>query len=221
MPIHLNLLAEQREEEDAQRRDPVRQALLVSGVIIALAIIWSVSLHLKVWLANEEIRGQETRWQRISTNYAETLVIKKQAEDAQLKLAALYQLATNRFLLGPALSALQFAMVDNVQVTQLRFTDTLTPETQSRTVGSKTIKTTTITEQKLLALEGQVSGSELVQQAEKFKLSIAQNPYFKGVLMPTNGVNLKNYANRLNPLEPGKENLGVFTIECLFPAITH
>ncbi|MGC3957234.1 MAG: hypothetical protein QM813_04480 [Verrucomicrobiota bacterium] len=51
MPIRLNLLAEAQAAEELRRNDPVKRALWVSVLLIALVLVWASSLQLKLIVA--------------------------------------------------------------------------------------------------------------------------------------------------------------------------
>jgi hypothetical protein len=214
MPIHLNLLAEQKAEEEARRHDPVRQAYLLSGVVVALLVVWSLSLQASIWLCNGKLKTQDLLWQTMATNYSEVTAVITKTKDLNSKLNSLHQLATNRFLVAPALSALQFVPLESVRLTRLKYDLSFASDT--KTVGKA--KVTQITEKKLLQLNGVLTGNVSVLQAEQFRANLAKNPYFQNELAKTNGIKLWDYAQKADPQNPAI-NQATFTIDCNYPPI--
>ena len=75
MPIRLNLLAEAGPLKIAQR-DPVKRALWVAALLIALMLVWASSLQLKAIVANKDlgvvVAQDESLHQRIQGRYRRT-----------------------------------------------------------------------------------------------------------------------------------------------------
>ena len=61
MPIRLNLLAEAQAAEEMRRRDPVKRALWVAALIVALMLVWSSYLQLRATLANSVVTRIEAQ----------------------------------------------------------------------------------------------------------------------------------------------------------------
>ena len=97
MPIRINLLAEQQAAEDLRRRDPVKRALWVAGLIVGVMVVWSGRLQIKLMAATREINRYESEWKKLEPNYKKVTANFDKAADAEMKWAALHALATNRF----------------------------------------------------------------------------------------------------------------------------
>src|SRR5262245_60565310 len=116
MPLRINLLAEMQAAEDLRRRDPVKRAIYVSALLVIVLLVLFSSLWLKGIMARAELNGLEAGLHSRTNDYAQVLEKQRKLKDAKVKLAALQQLATNRFLNGTMLNALQKATTENVQL---------------------------------------------------------------------------------------------------------
>lgn len=224
MPIRLNLLAEAHAAEEMRRRDPVKRALWVAALIVALMLVWSSSLQLKAMLARSALSRLEADINSRTNEYQQLLNARLKTDDAHKRLVALQQLAANRLLNGTLLNALQQCTAPGVQLTRFRVEQsyTLTAGTRSRTNEDHVVirgKSPTSTEKVVLTIEGLDSSPGQGEQVSKFKETIATNPYFKEHLARTNAVSLKNMLPaQLSPLT-GKSSIP-FTLECRYPEKT-
>src|SRR6185369_11174040 len=134
MPIRINLLAEQQAADELRRRDPVKRAIWIGGFIVGVMAVWSAYLQIKLMAATSEVNRYESEWRKLEASYKKVTANMEAAAEAERKWAALQSLATNRFLWGTALNALQYVMtgVDEVQVLRLR-----TDQTYAITEGTK------------------------------------------------------------------------------------
>jgi hypothetical protein len=218
MPIRLNLLAEAQASEDMRRRDPAKRVIWVAAVLISLMLLWSLSLFLKSMLANKSLNAIQTQMHTRTNQYQHVQDSQKKAADIKAKLAALNQLATNRFLNGTLLNALQQTTSDNVQLFHLKVEQTyvLHEETKARTNATSTLppKAGSVTEKIVVTLEGN-DASQSGDQYDKFKDALASNPYFQGALGKTNGVILKSFLPASASADLGKRAVQ-FTLECRY-----
>jgi hypothetical protein len=219
MPIHINLLAEAQALEEMRRRDPVKRAIWVGGILGALMLTWSGCLQTKAIVASREVSRLEGRGRAHENEYKQIREQEKKLEEANMKLRSLQQLATNRFLQGSVLDALQHTTVDDVQLVHLKTVNEYETiaEIKAKTNTSGHItppKPAMVTEKITLTLDGKDNtpkGAQIV----KFKETIADCSYFQSMLRKTNEV-------RLTSIQP--EQLGtdgrlstLFTIECRYP----
>jgi hypothetical protein len=107
MPIRINLLAEAQALEDQRRRDPVKRVILAGAVLLGLILAWSSSLMVKTMIVKGEVSRLENSLNSRTNEYRQILETQKMLGQDTLKLEALHQLATNRFLLGNLLDALK------------------------------------------------------------------------------------------------------------------
>ena len=222
MPIRLNLLAEAQAAEDMRRRDPVKRALWIAALLIALMLVWSSSLQLKSMVANREIASSENQMRSFTNEYQTVIVNQRKMDDVRHKIGSLVRLSTNRFLQANALNALQKASVDDVQLIHFKSEQSylITEATKPRTNDNRVIpgKPGTTTERILLSLDGSDSSVNPGDQVPAFKKVVATNTYFKEANGKPAAVNL----TRLSPPElalNGRRSV-LFTLECRFPEVT-
>ncbi len=221
MPIRLNLLAEAQAAEEMRRRDPVKRAIWVAALLICLVLVWSSSLQLKAMLAKNQLGRIEASLNARTNEYQHVLNNQKELADVKQKLGALSQLATNRFLNGNLLNALQDTSVDHVQLVRLRAQQTYTfiEETKPRTNNNRLVpgKPATVTERILVTLDGSDTSPNPGDQVDKYKEAVAAHPYFRTLLERTNPVTLKQFTLQSSP-EAGKANV-LFSLECRYPEV--
>lgn len=119
MPIRINLLAEQQAEAEARRRDPVKRAFWAAGAVIALVLIWSGNLQLKLSGLKSELARQEARWKEIEPRFLQVSNNVREAGSIRKKLESLDKYVTNRFFWANSLNALQHAADENVRIVNL------------------------------------------------------------------------------------------------------
>jgi hypothetical protein len=224
MPIRLNLLAEAHAAEDARRRDPTKRAILFGGCAVAAMLLWALSLYAKGLVDKSDLGRMETDLQSRTNEYQRVLANQRQLAETRQRYFALQQLATNRYLNGNILQALQQANVEAVQIVRLKTEQTylLTPETKARTnAAGKVIapaKPAKVTERILLTLDGKDTSATPGDQVTKFKDAIANAPGIRVLLGKTNEVTLRNLSPpQLDPVA-GRPCV-LFTLECRFPEI--
>ena len=224
MPIRLNLLAEAQAAEDMRRRDPVKRALWLAALIIALVLVWSSVLQLRATLANSDVTRVEAQMGAHTDEFKKVLDNQKKIGEIDGRLRALRQLAGNRFLQGNLLNALQQTTIEDVQLIRLRVEQlyTVFEGTKSRTNEDNVVipgKPPIATERIVVNLEGIDSSSNPGDQVNRFKGALATNAYFKEMLIKTNAVNLKSLsAPQVAPVT-GKPCV-MFTLECRYPEKT-
>lgn len=225
MPIHLNLLAEDQAAEDLRRRDPTKRALWVGGLLLSVMLVWAAWLQARTMVALGAL-GKVEKQINIRTNeFQQVLDFQNKTGDATVKLLKLHQLATNRFLNGTLLNALQQTTVDNVQLLRLKVDQNyvFTDEIKAKPSGSgRTLppKPATCTERITLTLEGKdfSPNPEKSDAVDRFKLKIADHPYFQATLGRTNEVRLIALSPPQNL--PDSRPFVQFTLECRFPENT-
>jgi len=222
MPIHINLLAESQALEEMRRRDPVKRAIWVGGILGALVLAWSGYLQTKVMVVRSEVSRLEAQGQAHEAAYEQIRENEKKLAEANNKLISLQRLATNRFLNGTVLDALQHTTVDDVQLVHFKTANDYDPiaeikaKTNSATGRIIPAKPPMVTEKIIVTLDGKDnSGGE---QVIKFKEAIGDCSYFQSVLGKTNEVRLTN----IQPPQSGPDgkNFRLFTLECRYPERT-
>jgi TolA-binding protein len=219
MPIRLNLLAEAQAVEEQRRKDPVKRAIWVAVLLIALVCAWASSLQLKSMVSNNALSAIVADMNACTNEYKQVVELQKKTSDMTQKINALQNLSANRFLNGTLLNALQQTTVENVQFVHMRLNQTyqLAEETKPRTNGSNVIPGTPakVTEKLVLTLDGADSSPNPGEQVAKMKDTISTASYFQENLDNTNPVLWKNSSSpQLSP-ETGKA-IVTFTLECRY-----
>jgi hypothetical protein len=224
MPIRLNLLAEAHAAEEMRRRDPVKRALWLAALIIALMLVWSSYLQLRATLTNSDVTRAEAQMGSRTNEFHQILDNQKKTGEIDGRLRVLRQLASNRFLNGTLLNTFQQTTVEDVQLIRLRVEQfyTVFEGTKTRTNDDNVVipgKLPTDTEKTVVNLEGIDSSSNPGNQVNRFKAALATNAYFKEMLVKTNAFSLKNLsAPQVAPVT-GKPCV-IFTLECRYPEKT-
>lgn len=220
MPIRLNLLAEAQAAEELRRKDPVKRALWIAALLIALMLGWASSLQLKAIVANKDLNLVQAQVNQCTNDYSRVVEMQKQTGQMSQKIAALTSLSTNRFLTGDLLNALQSTTVEDVQLVRLKLDHgyALTEGSKPRTNGTTVIpgRPAAVVERTTLVLDGQDSSLNPGDQVLRMKDAISQFPYFKTNLDRVNPVAWKNSsAPQISP-DTGKA-IVMFTLECRYP----
>ena len=195
MPIRLNLLAEAQAAEDLRRRDPVKRAVWVGGLLVSLMLIWSLSIQFKAILAKQELSKIEGV---MAAEKAEHQVVQEdllKLSETTNKLGALQSLSGNRLLNGTVLNAFQQCVVDDIHLTRLKIEQqyAVTEEVKAKTNANRVTpgKPATVTEKIITTVDARdFSTSPGDEQVNKYKEKLAAHPYFQSVLGKTNEVRL-------------------------------
>lgn len=220
MPIRINLLAEQQAEEELRRRDPVKRAAYVAGALVVAMGLWAGFLVFKGSKASADLADSEATIKRTEKDSKAATDDQKKIADMTAKLAALDRLATNRFLWAPPLNALQHALVDNIQLTQIRveqnYLVTAKELSKDRKVPSKPA---TSKERITLKLVGRDYGRIEDETYIKFKSQVLSQPFFKERLK-TNNASFSGITPPTVDKDDPSKSYFTFTLECTFPEVT-
>ena len=222
MPIHINLLAEAQAAEDLRRRDPVKRAIFIGISLVVVSLVWSGMVEINSILVQERFAGVQMAINAKTNAFQLVESARKKTGTIQIKLAALQNLQTNRFLQGSLLDALQHATVDGVQLTRLRVDEAyfLTEGTDSQTNGDHVIlgRKSTVKERIIVHLDARDFSPNPGDQVNKFKEVIAKQAYFQAMLDKTNGVQLANPPSA--PQNDAGKSYVMFTLDCRYPEVT-
>jgi Tfp pilus assembly PilM family ATPase len=217
--VPLNLIAEEIEERERRRRDPVRKIAIAACLFICVLLGWAAQLRVRLWVVDSELHRDQTERQKWERMRKEVSVTKGFVAEARRTLSALQEHSTNRFLFAPALNALQQATLDEIQLTRLVLQESVANVDAKKPVTEKGItiprKPGYSTEKISLTLQAKNFGGP--QDREKFIEKVASQPYFKTQLRRAEPVVLRNYLSRqVDPVDPTK-SFNLFTLECLYP----
>jgi len=221
MPIRINLLAESQAIEEMRRKDPVKRAIYAGVVLVLLMLVWSSSLQLKALLVKGDLGRLQAQIESRSKEFKTVLQEQKQLSEAQLKLASLQRLGTNRMLYGTMLNAVQQSIVDDVQLVRLRSEQTYvsTAATKAKTNGNVITagKPATVAERVQLTLDARDTGAMPGDQVNKYRHAISAFPYFQERMGTTNEVRLATLS--APQTGAGGKSFVLFTLECHYPEV--
>lgn len=224
MAIRINLLAEAQALEELRRRDPVKRAILIGGCLVMLMLVAGLFLYSRGLVRKSELGRLETDIESRAEEYERVLANQKLLSDAHQRLAALQQLATNRYLNGNILQALQEATAPDVRLTRLKteqvyvFAEATKARTNSTGRVLEPAKPATATERITLLLDARDSSPNPGDQVNRFKANLAAAPTFSTLLGKGNESTLRNLSPPQMDPESGRAFVQ-FTLECRFPEI--
>lgn len=223
MPIRLNLLAEAQALEDQRRRDPVKRTLWVGALLIALMLGWASSLQLKALVAKASLNRLGAKIDARNADYKKVIDTQKKIAEINHRLLSLHSLATNRFLYGNLLNAMQQVVTDDIQLSQIRVDQqfALVEGSKPKTNANKITpgKPATATESIALSFDGSDASASPGDQVAKFREQLAAHPFFQAVLGKTNQVNLKSLSAPTFQPESGRA-IVLFALESKLPPKT-
>jgi hypothetical protein len=223
MPIRINLLAEAQALEEQRRRDPVKRVILAGIVGVAVILAYSSSLFVKSMVANSQLSTLEGNLNSRTNEYRQIIESQRMLLEGKQKLEALHQLATNRFLVGNLLNALQKIAVDNVQLVRLKIDQTylLTEAAKPKSSTDRSAgKPATATEKIVLTLNAKDTSSAPGSAVNyyNYQEALSTAPYFQEALGKTNGFRLANLGTP--QADPDGKPFVLFTLEARFPEKT-
>jgi hypothetical protein len=210
MPIRINLLAEALAEEDMRRRDPVKRAIYVGALLVALSLVWYSSSWLKHMVANNELNQVKGEIQSLTKSFDNVQANQKKIADAQKRLDALQLLSEKRFLQGTLLNALQQTYVPSVALIRLRVDQSYSKKDAGT---AKNSGPGNAIEHIVMTLDAKDTSPNPGDQINKYKDVLSRMEYFKANLNPTNGVRLAGPPQQA--VADGKPFVQ-FTLDCRF-----
>ena len=218
MPIRLNLLAEAQAAEEMRRKDPVKRVIWMAVLLVALVLVWWSSLVARAMIGRGDLTTLEATVASKTNEYTSVLEAQRKFTDTTQKLAALHQLATNRFLNGSLLNELQHTIVPDVQLVRAKVEQdyTFTEETKAKTSGNKTTpaKPASVTERITVTLEARDSCANPGDRVNVFREMVTTNAYFQAALGKTNEARIVKYSP--TQTVPGEPPFVAFAVECRF-----
>jgi hypothetical protein len=215
MPIRINLLAEAQELEEQRRRDPVKRLILAAIIIVGLILCWSSSLMVKTMVVKNELNRLDGNLNSRTNEYRQILESQKVLGEDKLKLGALQQLASNRFLMGTLLDALQRTTVDNVQLLRVKIDQSYTQAEETKPKDRSAPKPATSTEKIVLQLNAKDVSPNPGDSVSKFQEVLAHAPYFEAALAKSSGFRLTTLGTPQT--DPDGKSFVLFTLEARFP----
>ena len=218
MPIRINLLAEALAEDELRRRDPVKRAIYVGALLVALSLVWFSSTWLEYMI---EKNGLSLIQNDISSHTNEYNMVqndRKKNNEIQKRIDALQKLSNDRFLQGNLLNALQQTYVPYVQLTRLRVdqsyvvSEAVPPKTNS--LGVVPGRPAATVEKVVVTFDAKDYSPNSGDQVNRFKDALIRQDYFSSNLDSTNGIRLANLS--ATQISPEGKPFVLFTVECRF-----
>jgi hypothetical protein len=212
MAIRINLLSETQAQEEQRRRDPVKRFVVGGVVLVLLILAWWGSLTTKTIMAKAELSSLETSLNSRTNEYRQILDNQRKLGESKQKLEALGRLATNRFLVGNLLQALQQTTIDNVQLVRLKIEQTYALVDEVK--GAKA-KPASATEKIVITLNVKDASPAPGDAVNKFQDALAAAPYFQEELGSASAFHLTS----LSPpqTDPDGKSFVLFMLEAHFP----
>lgn len=218
MPIRINLLAEAQALEELRRRDPVKRVILLGIVAAMLIFAYSSSLLVKTIIAKGDVNRLEQSIDSKKGAYSQILLNQQTLIETRQKLEALHRLSTNRFLHGNLLNSLQETTNANVQLLQMKVSQSyvLIEETKRKNRTDRTpTQPARATERITLTLNAKDSSLSPGDAVNAFQRSLSEAPFFRGLLSKTGEFRLT--ALGAPQMDPEGKSFVVFTMEARFP----
>ncbi|MFO1477096.1 MAG: hypothetical protein U1F98_10650 [Verrucomicrobiota bacterium] len=213
MPIKINLMAEALALEEQRRRDPVKRVILAGAIVSMLILAWASSLLVQTMMARGKVTDLEADLNSRTNQYRQILDNQRKLGETRQKLLSLQRYATNRFLLGNLLNALQTSTVDNVQLVRLKIDQSYTlNEAKTNTPGGKGA---TVTEKTVLQLNAKDTSPTPGDSVNKFQDTLSAAPYFQEMLGKSAGFHLSNLG--APQADPNGPSFVLFMLEARFP----
>jgi hypothetical protein len=215
--IRINLLAEELAAAELRRRDPVKRAYFAAGLLAGLTVAWVMYAHSKAAKSDDQLHNLDAQWKKLKTQFRD--VTNNRAMTCQIEktvLPALEKLATNRFLWSHALDALQYCMIDEIELTELLGRHSYSNKGYSvDPITHKTgeFKATSVTEIVTLTLKCNDLAPDAARNHIRFMDNLVTNRYFQENLRkrtPYEPLAVKT------PGDPANHKPGVFSFTCYF-----
>lgn len=217
MPIRIDLLAEDHAAEEIRRRDPVKRATYVAGVLVAAVVAYCAMQQVRLMSLSREIAAYKAKWTNLEDGYQEATENLRAAAELEHNLQSLYKFSTNRFLWGPVLETLQYSDVSGVRLTRIEGEQAFESVAEEKTEEGKITTPAQTSEKIKLWLDGRDVSPSAGAKVNSFRQKIASLPFFAAHLEPVNGIRLTDLTPpQEDPGNPGRSYVQ-FTLECTFP----
>jgi hypothetical protein len=213
-------MAEAQALEEARRRNPVKLGIWIAGFFVALVGLWIMEKQLEIYNAKVVLTGLNEQWKADEAKYAGVTNAEASIAVLQGKIAALDHLHTNRFLWGPVLNALQYTVVDQVQVTRVWALQTIEREAP-RSIANRTIPGSANFEKVRLSIAGR-DYSPATDGYKKYEDALNHYDFFVKKMGGREGFTIEGAPGPKVPEAPGSSReFHIFTLTNQFPDIRH
>jgi len=217
--LQLNLLAEKLAAERTRRRDPFKRAVVCAALLVLGVLAWAGQVRLEIWTTDSELAKFQAE---LGVRDPTVQLVRSMSERTmaiEAKIELLGTMATNRFHWVDPLNALQFVMVEDIQVVHVQMVETITiPSPPADAPAPDPTKPppepprphSTVS----LIIRAKNTGPALA--TDRFIESISSDPYFSAHLVKDNPVVLRErLPPQVDPLNPARSFV-LFTLECFF-----
>ncbi|MEW6159511.1 MAG: pilus assembly protein PilM [Verrucomicrobiota bacterium] len=217
--LRIDLLAEKKELEGRRWRDPLRWSGRAAAVLVLLFLIWGGALLVEVANIEAELSGREGQLDSLHKLSQEASNNSRSIGEIERTLASLKVLSQDRFFWAGPLNALQYAVVDDVQLVRLRLEQIIqsAPPTKATTNANRVVtpaRPASVTETIVLSVMSKDYATP--PAAEKFVQALRESPYFQKELRPVDPILLRDrLPEQIDPFDPTR-TFTLFKLECFF-----
>lgn len=217
MPIRINLLAEAQFLAEMRRRDPVKRAAYLGGLLVLLMFSWWGWLLYAKGNANQALASQNASFGKLEKRAKEVAEFQKRTAEIERNVHSLNRMTTNRVLWSSCMEALQQCTLPQVQVTRVKVEQNYTSQAAvvSRERGKS--KPASATENIVLVITARDYGRQEDRVYQTFKEKLEAHPWFKQHLVKENATRFKGFSNPTLDKEDPSRSFVTFTMECIFP----
>ena len=198
-------MADALAEQELRKRDPVKRAIYVGALLVAIMLVWYSSIFLGHIVAKSDLSKVQSAAKNRTDEYNKAVATLQTLHSEQNRLKELDKLNSARFLQGNLMNALQMLYVSNVNLMRLEVSQHYTP---SGTPG----KTTGITASIVLNLDACDSSPNPGDKVNLFKDAVGHLDYFRSQFSDTDGFNLSNLSSPQTT--PGGSAFVLFSLSC-------
>ncbi len=214
MPIKINLLAEEQAAEELRRKDPLKRAIVIAGIVVALVIVWAGFNTIRVGKSTARADAIRAEYEAVEGQEKELKEMRAWTGRLEGNLMNLHRLATNRFLTASVLNELQFDVIEGIQLTQFEIRQNFLE--YEGTPASKSGETKAIPARSVEQVMFRIYAQDSADKFNEYMAKIAES--FDGKLRKRDGVSLQNRSDPV--LLPDKSaSYRAIVIECRYPDV--
>ena len=186
--------------------------------MVGLLVLWAGVLQFRVMRTDSQVAAREAQFKQFEARYNVVRTNQDHAVEITQRIAALHQLATNRFLWATPLNALQFTVVPNVHLVRLKTEQvhSVTEVGRPTTNTSGVVKATPASAKEtiVMKLEARDYSATAGDEIPRFLEALNSHPCFQ-----TNQVTAKLTGRTAPQSEPGEtaRPFVLFTVDCQYP----